>query len=177
MAVTFRESEYIIGVEAPPVTFHEIYERHARDVYRYALWLSGDRAAADDIAAETFARCWSDFDRVRMPTVKAYLFTIARHLFLHSRRRKKNYVALDPDLADHANLAESIEQKTEIEAAWRWLDTFSPLDREIFILRAQYGLSYEEIARIHGITMSAVKVKVHRARLKLLRFRAQQEKL
>ena len=162
-------------VEAPSVTFHELYQRHARDVCRYALSLSGDPAEADDIAAETFARAWSDFNRIRMPTVKAYLFAIARNLFLHNRRRRNDRVALDPDLEDQTNLSESIENKIAIEAAWRWLHAMPSVDREIFLLRVQYDLSYEEIARIHGISVSTAKVKVHRARLKLIRWRAQQE--
>jgi RNA polymerase sigma-70 factor (ECF subfamily) len=164
-----------MDVETPSVTFHALYQRHARDVYRYALSLCADPAEADDIAAETFARCWSDFGRVYMPTVKAYLFTIARNLFLHSRRRRKHRMALDPHLEDRSNLAEQVEQKTEIEAAWRWLGTLPSVDKEVFLLRVVYELSYEEIAHIHGITVSAAKVKVHRARLKLIRFRAQQE--
>jgi RNA polymerase sigma-70 factor (ECF subfamily) len=164
-----------MDVETPSVTFHALYQRHAPDVYRYALSLCGDPAEADDIAAETFARCWSDFGRVRIPTVKAYLFTIARNLFLHSRRRNNRQVDLHPDIEDHASLAETVEQKTEIEAAFRLLTTLPPVDREIFLLRVVYELSYEEIAHIQGVTVSAAKVKVHRARLKLIRFRAQQE--
>ena len=36
--------------------FEQLYERHARDVYRFALYLSGDRAVAEDITSETFVR-------------------------------------------------------------------------------------------------------------------------
>jgi hypothetical protein len=41
----------------------EVYERYARDVYRFALYLSGNRALAEDIASETFARAWIARDR------------------------------------------------------------------------------------------------------------------
>ena len=159
-----------------PVTFHQLYERHAAEVYRFALSLSGNAEEAEDVLAETFARCWADFERIRLPTVKAYLFTIARNLVYQGYRRKKRHAALDPELADRENLAESVEQKTELEAVSRWLEELPPLDRNVFLLRVQYDLSYEEIAAIHGLSLSAAKVKVHRVRLKLIHRRAQQEK-
>lgn len=57
--------------------FHEMYESYARDVYRFALFLSGDPALADDITSETFIRVWSSPQPVRLATVKAYLLAIA----------------------------------------------------------------------------------------------------
>src|SRR5258707_15661166 len=60
---------------------HEIYQRHAADVFRYALFLCGNRAQAEDITSETFVRLWTAPGEIRVTTVKAYLFTIARHLW------------------------------------------------------------------------------------------------
>ena len=68
--------------------FGELYRQYAPDVFRFALYLSGERADAEDITAETFVRAWSAPEPVRMSTVKGYLFTIARNLFLQGRRRK-----------------------------------------------------------------------------------------
>jgi RNA polymerase sigma factor (sigma-70 family) len=67
---------------------HEIYERYARDVHRFVLYLSGDPALADDITADTFVRLWTAPGEIRTATVKAYLFTIARNLYLTSQRRE-----------------------------------------------------------------------------------------
>jgi len=55
------------------MTFSELYERYSADVFRFALFLSGDRAAAEDIAAETFARALVARQPIREGTVKAYL--------------------------------------------------------------------------------------------------------
>ena len=60
---------------------HDLYERYAKDVYRFALYLSGEPADAEDITADTFVRLWTTPGEVRSATVKAYLFTIARHLY------------------------------------------------------------------------------------------------
>ena len=68
--------------------FTALYERHAGDVLRFALYLTGNRAEAEDIVSETFTRVWTARERVELSTVKGYLFTIARNLHLHERRRK-----------------------------------------------------------------------------------------
>lgn len=58
-----------------------IYRRHAPAVFRFALSLSGSRAAAEDLTSETFVRLWTARDRVDLSTVIGYLFTItARNL-------------------------------------------------------------------------------------------------
>jgi DNA-directed RNA polymerase specialized sigma24 family protein len=68
-------------------TFADLYRNHAREVYRFALYLSGDPALAEDIVSETFLRVWDSAVTVRMETVRGYLFTIARNLFLQDLRR------------------------------------------------------------------------------------------
>lgn len=40
-------------------TFSELYQRHGRDVYRYAFYLSGNAALAEDVTADVFLRVWS----------------------------------------------------------------------------------------------------------------------
>ena len=60
--------------------FADLYQSYARDVYRFALYLTGDPSLADDVTSETFIRIWSSPEPVRLATVKAYLLTIARNL-------------------------------------------------------------------------------------------------
>jgi Sigma-70 region 2 len=67
-------------MDARQTTFHELYSRYAEDVYRFALWLTGNPDDAKDITSETFVRAWTAPEEPRMETVKAYLFTIARNL-------------------------------------------------------------------------------------------------
>ena len=80
--------------------FERLYESHARDVYRYALWLSGNSHEAEDITAETFVRVWVRRNTVRTETLKAYLLTIARNLFLEGQRKKRRHVELDETVPD-----------------------------------------------------------------------------
>jgi RNA polymerase sigma-70 factor (ECF subfamily) len=57
--------------------FWLIYERYNRDVYRFALFLTGDASRADDLVSDTFVRAWTARGRIQQETVKGYLLTIA----------------------------------------------------------------------------------------------------
>src|SRR5690349_13600465 len=154
--------------------FHELYESYSRDVYRFALYLSGDPALADDVTSETFVRVWSSPQPVRLATVKAYLLTIARNLWLMERRRYIRNRDLDKTIPDSAQSAlRRAEVNDELERVLRALQEFPEVDRAALLMRADEGLSYEEIAVALGLPVATVKVKVHRARLKLAQIRNQ----
>ena len=82
--------------------FRELYERYYTDVYRFALFLTGDVARAEDLAADTFVRAWTARDRIRQETVRAYLLTVTRNLFRDHVRAARPHVALDERVADGA---------------------------------------------------------------------------
>jgi RNA polymerase sigma-70 factor (ECF subfamily) len=157
------------------VDFHRIYDDHAAAVHRFAVFLTGDRTLADDLTAEAFVRLWTTPGEIRLPTVRAYLCTVVRHLFISDRRRSRRTAELDDSLADPVDrVAGPVERRSEATAALRALGTLSPDDREALLMRAA-GLSYAEIAQGLGITTGAAKVRVHRARVRALRQRAQED--
>ena len=156
--------------------FEALYARYARDVYRFALSLSGRRADAEDIVSETFIRVWTARDRVEIATVKGYLLTIARNLYLQQLRHSQRHDELDEQLADGApGPAATAEGRGVLDAVLGALQQLPEVDRAALLLRAQEGLAYEEIAAALGLTISAAKVKVHRARVKLAGLRANSE--
>jgi len=156
--------------------FHELYERYARDVYRFALYLSGDAALAEDIVSETFVRVWSSPEPVRLATVKAYLLTIARNLWLMEQRRGRRRQGLEETIPDSGqSVSRRAEVRDELARVLRALQDFPEVDRAALLMRAQEELSYEEIALALGLPVATVKVKVHRARLKLAQIRNQGE--
>jgi RNA polymerase sigma-70 factor (ECF subfamily) len=146
-------------------SFTEIYRNHARAVYQFALYLSGDPAQAEDIVSEAFLRIWDSSAVVRMETVRGYLFTIARNLFLHDLRRKQKQDQLEDTHAVPETTAREVESKEALRDTLAALQSLPEPDRAALLLRAQEGVSYEEIARILGLSLSSVKVKIHRARL------------
>jgi RNA polymerase sigma-70 factor (ECF subfamily) len=154
-----------------------LYERYAQDVYRFALYLSGSPEKAEDIASETFVRVWTSRDEIRAASVKAYLFTIARHLHADGRRRQARHVELPELLRDPAPGPEArAEGRQELDAVLRALQELPEVDRAALLMRAQDAIPYEEIAAALGLSLAAAKVKVHRARLRLAELRGPRRK-
>lgn len=150
------------------ITFHEIYKHYSKDVYRYAYWLCGSADDADDITSETFARAWAGRDSIHTETVKAYLFAIARNLYLQDYRKRKRQIELSDSLADSAPAPDQLaESRLELNRTIQAMQALPEADRTVLLLRVQQELSYEEIARTMQLPLTTVKVKIHRARLKL----------
>ena len=154
------------------IDFHTLYERYAPDVRRFAIYLSGDFTLAEDITSETFVRAWTAPDAIRVATVKAYLFTIARNLYLKGLRRGGRHSCLDDRIPDPAPNPEiSAERREELGRVLEGLQQLPEADRAALLMRAQNELPYGEIAAALGLSLAAVKVKIHRARIKLAQLR------
>lgn len=160
------------------VNFHELYSSYAADVYRFAYWLAGENAEAEDITSETFIRAWVHHDTIRTETLKAYLFTIARNLYLEDKRNSFQHISLEDFHPDPRPDPEYLmEAKSDIQFVKEFLQTLQEIDRTAFILRVQHGLPYAEIARTLNISLPAAKVKVHRVRKKLIMNRISREEV
>lgn len=147
---------------------HDLYERYAADVYRFALYLSGEPAEAEDITADTFVRLWTAPGTIRTATVKAYLFTIARHLYLDRQRARARLTELDDSLPSSTpNAEDRAAVRSEVEHVRQTIARLPETDRAALLMRVS-GLSYEEIAQAIGGSVGAVKVRVHRARKRLI---------
>ena len=148
--------------------FRELYEQHAGDVYRFALWLGADRRDAEDITSETFARALASNAPIRTATVKAYLFTIARRYYMELSRRARPQVPLSDSLRDASPPPDArAEQESESAATADALARLTADERAVLVMRAVHDMSYEEIARALGISVVTAKVRVHRARKRL----------
>ena len=152
--------------------FGALYSRHAPEVFRFALHLTGDRDEAEDITSEAFVRAWASPGPIRAATVKGYLYTIARNLFLQRLRKRRRHVGLEDELPDPRPGPDAqAEQSSEVDAALAGLRRLPEVDRAALVMRAMEDMSYEEIARALGISLAAVKVRIHRARRALLAMR------
>jgi RNA polymerase sigma-70 factor (ECF subfamily) len=150
------------------LTFESLYRQYAGDVFRFAHWLCRDRAEAEDVTAETFVRAWAGADRSRTATVKGYLFTIARNLARKRAQARVGQLELDEEApAAPPRLDERLAANAELRQVLAALDELPPAAREALVLRADQGLSYQEIAALLGISVASAKVHVHRARHKL----------
>jgi RNA polymerase sigma-70 factor, ECF subfamily len=152
------------------IDFHSLYERHSRNVYRFALYLSGDPSLAEEITQETFVRAWVTPGEIRGGTVKAYLLTIARNLYRAETRRTARQVALDGTVPSRQAGPEALAaSRRELDAVLDALQELPDSDRAALLMHAQEGLPYAFIASSLGISTAAVKVRIHRARIKIRR--------
>lgn len=148
--------------------FERLYEEHARPLLGFLIYRTGDRALAEDIAADTFERAMRRrglFDRHR-GDAKSWLYTIALNILRdHARRRDAERRALErvgagaagpePD----AGIAR-VEQRDELDRA---LAQLSGGERDVIALKFGAGLSVAEIATLWRETPSAVESRLYRA--------------
>jgi RNA polymerase sigma-70 factor (ECF subfamily) len=128
--------------------FRELYDRYYKDVHRFALFLTGDAARADDLTADTFVRAWRARDRIQHATVKAYLLAITRNLFRDELRASDLHV-------QHASTLRDV--KARLRGVARG-------DHRALLLFVLKEMSYAEVAAALGISIGAVKSRINRAR-------------
>ena len=149
--------------------FHALYESYAPHVRRFALFLCGNEALADDITSETFVRAWTAPGAIRQETVKAYLFTIARNLYHDSLHHARRHTVLDKAMPDgQVSAPKQMEIRSELSFVLAAMQELPEVDRAAMLMRAQEGMSYAEIAHSLDLSVAAVKVKIHRARRRLM---------
>ena len=156
--------------------FQELYDSYSQDVYRFALWIAGDRSRAEDLTSETFIRAWTRRDTIRTATLKAYLISIARNLYLMQLRKDSRLADLEDVHSDPSPGPDRVtESRHELSRIEQILQTMRECDRTASVLRVKHELPYVDIARILGLSITSAKVKVHRVRRKLLNDRIKKE--
>ena len=146
-----------------------LYARHNVRVYRFALRISGDATAAEDIVSDVFLDVWRQAGRFKERSqVSTWLLAIARNKALATLRRRTEE-QLDDDKAatveDCADDPESVVCKLDRNAViQKCLSELSAAHREIVDLVYYHEKSAEEAAQIVGIPMSTVKTRMFYAR-------------
>jgi RNA polymerase sigma-70 factor (ECF subfamily) len=152
---------------------------HAGALYRTAYHLAGNADEAEDLTQETYLRAYRGFAGFRGGDVRAWLFTILRHVFLDECRRRHRMPPIETvDDDAHRFIANRVgpwAPSAETEALRRLpSDTVErafaalPPDWRLVVLLADIEeLSYREIASIMEIPLGTVMSRLHRARRRL----------
>ncbi len=150
--------------------FDRIYREYFDSVYRYALSLSGSAGLAEEITQETFFRAMRSLDRFEgKSSVKSWLCSIAKNLWLSDRRTKKPRPIDDAlPLADlSAGPEDAIVRQDESMRIHRLLHRLDEPYREVFTLRTLGQLSFRDIGELFGKSENWACVVYHRARAKI----------
>lgn len=150
------------------IGFKKIYQKYSKDILHFALYLSGKPEEAEDITSETFVCLWASKNKVVAETVKAYLFKIAKNVFLKKQRNRRKFDELDSSTIDPTPLPDEItDAQLKLHKVFHSMKTLNEIDRMAIILKAQHKLTYKEIGQILGLSIAATKVRIYRARIKL----------
>ncbi|WP_374776313.1 RNA polymerase sigma-70 factor [Streptomyces sp. NBC_01310] len=148
----------------------ETFVAHRNLLFTVAYEMLGSAADAEDVLQETWLR-WIEVDLEQVRDQRAYLVRITTRQALNRlramSRRKEAYVGqwlpepllTAPDVAEDALLAESVSM-----ALMLVLETLSPTERAVFVLREVFDVDYDEIAAAVGKSPAAVRQIAHRAR-------------
>lgn len=148
--------------------FSELFEAHYSELRRFVLRRAENRAAVEDVVAETFAIAWRRRAQVPDPAIP-WLFGICHRVIANHRRSTKRRMRLinrlrasGPDLG--RDPAELLAERSEIGEAFARL---SRSQREVLRLVAWDGLSAAEAATVLGCSQATFRVRLHRARSEL----------
>ncbi len=158
----------------------ELLARHQAQVYRFGLKMCRNPEDAEDVLQDTLlamARGVQDFRGAS--SISTWLYTIARSFCIKKRRRSK-FAPADPHsldteagaeaarLADPSRSPEDALAEKQVERALdRAIGALEPKYREVLLLRDVEGLTAPEVAEVLGISVQAVKSRLHRARLSI----------
>ena len=150
------------------IEFDEIYKRYFSDVYKYALSLTHDEHAAEEITQETFFKALKAIDKFDgRCKLYVWLCQIAKNTYFTGRQRitKGNELVEEPrhDAAPEERLLNK-ESYFEIH---KILHTLGEPYKEVFSLRVFGELSFRQIGELFGKTESWARVTYHRAKMKV----------
>ncbi len=152
----------------------EEFAAHRRLLFSVAYDVLGSVADAEDVVQETWLR-WSRVDVGEVRDPRAYLVQVTTRQALNrlraDRARRETYVGPwlpEPLVAEDDPAAEVVDAAARAEsvslAVLVVLETLSPLERAVFVLREVFGMSHEEVARSVERSPAAVRQIAHRAR-------------
>ena len=155
--------------------FSRLVEAYQRPVYNLAYRMLGNASEAEEAAQETFVRMYTKLHTFQSDRkLASWVLSIASHYCIDLlRRRRITWLSLDDDpvasvlSSRQLNPEEFALRREAQDEVQDCIAELEPGYRAPLILRYWQGLSYEEIAEVMGITVSAVKSRLHRARLQI----------
>jgi RNA polymerase sigma-70 factor, ECF subfamily len=165
------------SAEGDDAAFAEFVVRHRAAVYRFVGLLLHDRQLAEEILQDTFVQAWRHASSARVELgASAWLLTIARNAAARRWRQAAaaptvslTTLGSEAGFADPAAspvaFAQLLESRAIVHEA---LAALLPADREVLVLRELEQRSGDEVAIVLGLSLEAMKSRLHRARLRLV---------
>ena len=151
----------------------QLFDRYSMPVYNFFLKLTMDAGASEDLTQNLFYRIirYRHSFNAGNGSFKSWMYQMARNLHADYCREKQRLATVMTNMHNHPeDVAEKHEgfQEQDFEKLKKALAGLGPVDRELIVLSRYEGLKYAEIAKMKNMTLSSIKVQIHRA-LKELR--------
>jgi RNA polymerase sigma-70 factor (ECF subfamily) len=154
--------------------FTNLVDMYQRPVFNLCYRMLGDPDEAEDAAQETFLRAYNGLKRYDMQrSFSTWILSIAAHYCIDQMRRR-HFTLLSMDSLPHIDPPDmalgpeaTLNQREEQQRVRVLLERLNAVDRAAVVMRYWYELSYEEIGEALKLTVSAVKSRLHRARLEM----------
>jgi RNA polymerase sigma-70 factor (ECF subfamily) len=175
VAPEVADAELIAAARHDKSAFAVLYDRHARQLYRYVFRRVG-REVAEDVVAEAFLAAFRGLDRydISRPDARAWLFGIVtKQLARYHRTERARYRALARAASEPAviEFAERVDGYVSAAAAGPGLASalarLARRDRDVLLLVAWGELTYEEVAAVLSIPVGTVRSRLNRARRRM----------
>ena len=150
--------------------FEELVRRHRLATYRVALRMLADESDAEDATQDAFVQAWRNLGGFRADAAfSTWMYRIVTNRCLNMLRARRRTEPLPDDREAPASQPDRIaEARWQVEDLKLAILRLTPEQRAPLVLRELQGCSYEEIAQSLDLSISAVKSRLHRARLELL---------
>ena len=159
-----------------------LFERYNKRIYNFLARMTIDRALAEDLTQNVFLRVikyrGSYKDGAK---VQSWIYQVARNVFSDHyqtvKNRSQNFVDVEK-ISDHMPDSQEVEAQQERELLLqRSMARLSDEQRELLVLTRFQHMKYEEVAEVMDTTVANIKVKVHRAMIKLREFYFEMERI
>jgi RNA polymerase sigma-70 factor (ECF subfamily) len=149
--------------------FHQLVQRHEAAVLRFLRLLA--RGDAEDILQDTFFAVYRSAAQYRgEASFRTWLFRIAKNAAYQARIRRARHgewTSEIPALIGYDDPEQQAIRSQRLQALNAALEALDPEDREVIMLRDLRGISGEDTAHVLGISLAAMKSRLHRARTRL----------
>jgi RNA polymerase sigma-70 factor (ECF subfamily) len=174
------------------IVFERLLREHRNSVYGLAFYLVGRKEDAEDVVQDVFIRLYRAGDKIEVEAAKWWLLRVCRNRCLDQLRRRKvretaradgvtvlerGHVGIETEEDDRRERSLEVsdlgagalhaEHRLDLQKLVGAMEGLSEPYRSTLVLREVHDMSYDEIATTLEMSLSAVKVNIHRGRKKL----------
>lgn len=150
--------------------YQTVFKSQAGPLRNFLYYKCGDLEKAEDLMQDAFIKLWENCKKVVFEKARSFLFTTAKRMFLNNIEHEKVVLSFAKDndnnglSEDPQYIMEGQEFKNKLETS---ISNLPATQREVFLLNRIDKLSFQDIADLQGVSISAVHKKMYKAMDKL----------